>query len=238
MQKVETYIEGQHILYDAAAITNISPDWFDPGFWRRQDALIGQAAGRGTSYFFRHGGSDYVLRHYRRGGLVARLLLDRYLRSALNHTRAWREWDILARLWLEGLPVPRPIAARVVFKGLFYRADIITAKLPAPSTLVEMLKVRALSAEEWRAAGRLIRRFHEAGVYHADMNAHNIVHAANRIYLLDFDNGRICGRKRFWPQRTLRRLHRSLRKSARQNPGFHFSMRDWEIFLQAYNSAS
>ena len=156
----------------------------------------------------------------------------------MSHTRAWREWDILSRLWSDGLPVPRPVAARVIFSGLFYRADIITAKLPSPATLVEVLKARALSPLEWQAAGRLIRRFHEAGVYHADMNAHNIVYAANRIYLLDFDNARICGHKFIWPQRSLRRLHRSLRKSARQNPGFHFSVADWEAFLQAYRSMS
>jgi 3-deoxy-D-manno-octulosonic acid kinase len=239
MQRVETFIDGQHILYDAAAITNITPDWFEPAHWRERDALTGEAAGRGTSYFFRAGGGDYVLRHYHRGGMAAALLRDRYLRwFSLKHTRAWREWDILSRLWREGLPVPRPVAARVIFSGLFYRADIITAKLPVPSTLVELLKTRTLSAAEWQAAGRLIRRFHEAGVYHADMNAHNIVYAANRLYLLDFDRGRLCPRKSAWQQRTLRRLHRSLLKSARQNPGFHFSGADWETLLQAYHSAN
>lgn len=238
MRRVETFIDGQHILYDAATITNITPDWFEPRYWRERDALTGQATGRGASYFFRTGGSEYALRHYRRGGVAASLLEDRYLRRALSHTRAWREWDILSRLWQEGLPVPRPVAARVIFNGLFYRADIITAKLPAPATLVEVLKARALSAEEWRAAGRLIRRFHEAGVYHADLNAHNIVYAANRIYLLDFDKGRVCRLKFVWPQLTLRRLYRSLRKSARQHPEFHFSAGDWGIFLEAYRSMS
>jgi 3-deoxy-D-manno-octulosonic acid kinase len=236
MQRVETFIDGQHILYDAAAITNITPGWFESAYWRERDALSGQAAGRGTSYFFRTAGSEFALRHYRRGGLIAHLLHDRYLRRALHNTRAWREWDILARLWHEGLPVPKPVAARVIFSGLFYRADIITAKLPAPATLVEVLKARALSMEEWQAAGRLIGRFHEAGAYHADMNAHNIVYAADRMYLLDFDNGRMCGQKLVWPQLSLRRLHRSLRKLAAQNPGFHFSAADWQIFLQAYHS--
>lgn len=238
MQRVETYIDGHHILYDASAITNITPGWFDPSYWRARDALTGQAAGRGTSYFFRESGGDYVLRHYRRGGLVASLLRDRYLRRALHNTRAWREWDMLARLWSEGLPVPRPVAARVLFNGLFYRADIITAKLPAPLKLVEALKARALGAEEWQAAGRLIRRFHEAGVHHADLNAHNIVFAADRMYLLDFDRGSIRGHGGLWPERSLRRLYRSLSKSARQNPVFHFSGPDWEIFLKAYRSAS
>jgi 3-deoxy-D-manno-octulosonic acid kinase len=238
MQRVEITIDGHHILYDPDAITNITPDWFDPARWRARDALTGQAQGRGASYFFREGGGDYALRHYRRGGLVAPLLGDRYLRRALQNTRAWREWDMLARLWSEGLPVPRPVAARVVFNGPFYRADIITARLPAPLKLVEVLKTRPLKPEEWQAAGRLIRRFHEAGVYHADLNAHNIVFAADRMYLLDFDRGSIRGHKRFWPARSLRRLRRSLRKSARQNPVFHFSESDWEIFLKAYRSVS
>ncbi len=239
MQRMETFIDGQHILYDAAAITNITPDWFEPAYWRERNALTGQAAGRGASYFFRAEGGDYVLRHYRRGGMVAGLLRDRYLRwFSLSRTRAWREWDILSRLWRDGLPVPKPVAARVIYSGLFYRADIITAKLPAPATLVEILKTRALSTADWQAAGRLIRRFHEAGVYHADMNAHNIVYAANRMYLLDFDRGCLRRPDSGWQQRTLRRLQRSLRKSAGQNPGFHFSDADWEIFSKAYHSAN
>jgi 3-deoxy-D-manno-octulosonic acid kinase len=178
------------------------------------------------------------LRHYRRGGLVAHLLCDRYARRALHRTRAWREWELLARLWSEGFPVPRPVAAHVVFSGPFYRADIITAKLPSPATLAEVLKTRALGAEEWQAVGRLVRRFHEAGVHHPDMNAHNFVYAANRLYLLDFDRGGIRRGRSWWPQLTLRRLHRSLRKTARLNPGLHFREDDWKIFLQAYQSAN
>jgi 3-deoxy-D-manno-octulosonic acid kinase len=236
MQRAEIFIDGHHILYDAAAITKITPGWFDSAYWRERGALSGQTMGRGATYFFRDGGSEYALRHYRRGGLIAQLLHDLYPRRALRNTRAWREWDLLARLWSEGFPVPRPVAARVTCKGLFYRADIITAKLPAPLKLSEALRARALAPEEWRAAGRLIRRFHEAGVCHADLNAHNIVFAAGRMYLLDFDRGRLPGHKHLWPERNLRRLLRSLRKLARQHPGFHFSAVDWEIFLEAYRS--
>ncbi|HEY3488073.1 MAG TPA: 3-deoxy-D-manno-octulosonic acid kinase [Gammaproteobacteria bacterium] len=237
MQRVEVFIKGQHILYDAAAVTNIEPGWFEPHYWRERNALNGEATGRGTSYFFGAGGMQYVLRHYRRGGLMARVLSDRYLRGiALSNTRAWREWDILARLWQEGLPVPRPVAARVIFDGLFYRADIITARLPAQTTLAQILRTRALTKAEWEATGRLIRLFHEAGVYHADMNAHNILYSADRMYLIDFDNSCICRNKFIWPQRTLSRLHRSLCKLACQDKGLHFTEADWKIFLLAYRA--
>ena len=49
----------------------------------------------------------------------------------------------------------------------------------------------------WRALGASIWKFHEAGVYHADMNAYNVqVDKDGDIWLLDFDKGalRAAGR--------------------------------------------
>ncbi|HEY0633890.1 MAG TPA: lipopolysaccharide kinase InaA family protein, partial [Gammaproteobacteria bacterium] len=66
-----------------------------------------------------------------RGGLIAKLVADRYLWSGIEATRAWREWRLLAELCSEGFPVPQPIAARVIREGLFYRADIVTRRLDA-----------------------------------------------------------------------------------------------------------
>ena len=60
------------------------------------------AGGRGTVAFVRDGERRWVLRHYRRGGLVARLLDDRYLWTGADRTRAFREWRLLRELRAAG----------------------------------------------------------------------------------------------------------------------------------------
>ena len=69
--------------------------------------------------------------------------------------------------------------------------------------------------------GQCIARFHRAGVFHADLNAHNVqIDAANRIFLLDFDRGRIRGRRAAaGGEANLARLHRSLTKISRRSGG-------------------
>jgi 3-deoxy-D-manno-octulosonic acid kinase len=242
MQPTEILIDGQHILYDARAVTKITPHWFDPEYWRGRSALTGQASGRGLSYFFSVDGAEYVLRHYRRGGAVARWLGDRYWFRGLQSSRAWREWRLLAGLHAEGLPVPRPLAARVIRQGLMYRADIIVGRLPAAETLAGVLQQRPLPQQGWDELGKLLARFHVAGVYHADLNAHNILLGkTGGAYLIDFDRGCRCRRSRFslqlWQRCNLRRLRRSLRKLGRQQAGFNFSDSDWKILLAAYRHA-
>ena len=53
----------------------------------------------------------------------------------------------------DGLPVPRPAAARLVRQGAFYRADILIERIPKARDLVAILKERALSVAEWRTVG-------------------------------------------------------------------------------------
>jgi len=61
--------------------------------------------------------------------------------------------------------------------------------------------------------GRLIARFHRAGLDHADLNAHNILFDANgHGWLIDFDRGVQRIPATAWRERNLKRLHRSLVK--------------------------
>ncbi len=75
------------MLYDASRAGNLSPSWFDPQYWEARGELDGSARGRGTTHFVRSAGRRLVLRHYRRGGLMARLLGDRYLWHGEQSTR-------------------------------------------------------------------------------------------------------------------------------------------------------
>ena len=55
-------------------------------------------------------------------------------------------------------------------------------------------------------------RFHDAGVFHADLNARNILLAGITVYLIDFDRARIGSPSVVNAKRNLQRLHRSLEK--------------------------
>jgi 3-deoxy-D-manno-octulosonic acid kinase len=95
--------------------------------------------------------------------------------------------------------------------------------------------VRAgLDAEDWRAVGRCIRRFHDAGVYHADLNAHNVLLAGSVVYVLDFDRGRYRA-PGTWQAANLARLRRSLDKLARQSKSFFCTEDDWVALGEGYD---
>jgi 3-deoxy-D-manno-octulosonic acid kinase len=228
--------KNHHILYDAQALEQVTPETFDPVKLKRDGAVTGIIQGRGDTFIIRLENFECVLRHYRRGGLIARLSNDRYLWGGLQNTRAWREWRLLAELYQQGLPVPHPIAAQVVHHGLTYTADILTERLPQVRPLSDWLSEQPLSQELWREIGRCIARFHLYGVYHADLNAHNVLIDNNdKVYLIDFDRGelRAVGA---WQQDNLARFRRSLEKLAGLLDSFHFQQQDWDAMLEAYTS--
>lgn len=209
---------GGAILYDASRTGN-APRLFDRAHWLARGALRDAPGGRGAIAFIDDGAGGLVLRRYLRGGLAARVSRDRYLWLGEERTRAWRELRLLHTLSSLGLPVPPPVAARYQRHGLTYQAALVTALLPGSVSLAERWMSGAMQDEEWRAAGRCIRRFHDAGVQHADLNAHNLMlGVAGEAWLLDFDRGRLRTPGR-WQGRVLQRLARSLDKLARGRPG-------------------
>ena len=152
-----------------------------------------------------------MLRHYRRGGLVVRLVADRYLWRGAEATRAFRELRLLAELESRGLPAVRAVAARYVRTGLGYRADLLTVAIPGARSLAARLR-DGLAPGEWASVGRPIRAFHDAGVRHADLNAHNVLFDADgAVHLVDFDRGAIVT-PGAWREANLARLRRSLVK--------------------------
>ena len=237
MKAVEVKIDNRYILYDAACIENPGAVGFDANYWASQDAIIGFAEGRGTTFFVQYAGEDYVLRHYRRGGLIAQLSPDKYVWTGLKRTRAWREWYLLAQLREMDLPVPQPVAVQVVRNRVTYSADIMTQRIPHTTTLAEELGRHALAENTWQELGKMIRRFHHHGVWHADLNANNIlIDTETRLYLIDFDRGRLCQPSRQWQQANLDRLKRSLLKLQRKMECFYFAESDWQTLLAGYSS--
>ncbi len=225
------------IVYDDALISHIDASLFDSARWSGAVSPDGLGAGRGKVLFIEVDDQHWVLRHYCRGGLARRLSNDEFLWAGLRRTRAWREWSLLDQLYRLALPVPRPVAARVERRGAVYKADLITVRIPDVMTLSQRLSGAAESAATWVSIGQLIARFHAAGICHADLNAHNIqIDSNNRLYLLDFDRGRVMESPGGWMQRNLDRLHRSLMKLLDQG-AIRFSEDDWASLLEGYRGA-
>ena len=214
------------ILYDPSRVRKPAPELFSVDFWRARDAVREMRGGRGSVACIEADGERWVLRHYRRGGLVARIARDSYVWVGADRTRAFAEWRLLAELYRRGLPVPRPVAAQYVRRGVLYRADLITEQLVGVSTLADAITGQALSADRWQAIGRTIAAFHRHGVQHADLNAHNILVGEASVHLLDFDRGRIRQRGD-WEHEVIERLHRSLRKIAAERGDVAFGERQW-----------
>jgi 3-deoxy-D-manno-octulosonic acid kinase len=225
------------MLYDASRCDQPDERIFARGHWHAAGSLQETAGGRGTVAFIRDDERRWVLRHYRRGGLVARLLGDRYVWTGANRTRAFREWRLLRELRAAGLPVPAPVAARYERDGLFYRADLVTTELPTRRTLAHALADGPLDAVKWRAVGTCVGRLHAYGVHHADLNAHNLLLGDDgSVYVLDFDRGRQRPRGD-WEQAVLERLQRSLRKVTAGLPAGRFDDAAWQHLLRGVKDA-
>ena len=228
--------ENSVILYDARRLDQVSDDWFHESYWRTTGRVFGEAAGRGSVVFVRHDDEAWVLRHYHRGGFVGRFIRDRYFWCGVERTRAFREWRLLSELRERGLPVPSPIAARVRRHGLGYTADIITEYISNTRSLESILSDGDAILEQWELIGQTLRRFHDHGVDHIDLNARNIlVDNKRRVFLVDFDKGELRG-SGSWRQENLRRLQRSLRKVALET-GSAFDSSGWRALEQGYQPA-
>lgn len=225
---------GGAVLFDASLASGVGNDWFDPNFWRARDALKVQDGGRGGVAMIDTPAGACVLRHYHRGGLVARFNRDRYLWTGAAHTRSFAEFRLLAHIAALGLPAPQPVAARFRRIGLFYTGDLITRRIDGAHTLAQCLADGRLDADLARETGALVARFHREGIWHADLNAHNVLVTSEALYLIDFDRGSLRKPAEAWRLANLARLRRSLVKlgAAERIPDFQAAI--WGPLVYGY----
>jgi 3-deoxy-D-manno-octulosonic acid kinase len=224
------------MLFDAEHFSAPIPKMFKGQYWQTKNAIIGQAIGRGTTYFFQHNQDEYVLRHYLRGGLIGKVLSDQYLYTGLEQSRAWQEFKLLQHMQALGLASPKPCAAMVTKSGLYYQADIISTKIPDAQDLHHILLERSLTTDVWQKIGQTIAEFHNHQIYHHDLNIHNIMlDAEHGIWLIDFDK---CGIRQGdnWKKSNMDRLKRSFEKEKRLG-NIHWQQTDWQILMSAYNGS-
>ncbi|MDH5393686.1 MAG: 3-deoxy-D-manno-octulosonic acid kinase [Gammaproteobacteria bacterium] len=209
-------------------------EYFSCAAMKEKKAVIGSAGGRGETCFYQAENNTWALRHYLRGGLVAKILSDHYFGVRLKNTRAWKEWHLLNEMLALGLPVPKPVAASIIKKALFYQADLITEYIAETSTLAERLEKAGLENNIWFSIGACIRSFHENNVYHADLNAKNIMlDEQQKIYLIDFDQCRFRS-DGGWKIKNIERLRRSLDKFSAKDKDFFFNEDNWAALMAGY----
>jgi 3-deoxy-D-manno-octulosonic acid kinase len=176
--------------------------------------------GRGSAYAVETAGDALVVRRYRRGGLVARVLHDRYVR--FGETRPLVELRASVEARARGVATPEVVAAAMYPGAALYRADLATRLVPDAADLAETVldgsRDSAFRIAAWRAAGSLLRRAFDAGVVHADLPMRNILvqRRADGVtaHLLDLDRAvvRAHGEDDVPRRRMLARLHRSRAK--------------------------
>lgn len=231
-------IRGGAMLYDASRAGNADGSWFDQSWWSQRGEVRAAPEGRGAAVFIEADGRRLVLRHYRRGGWMTRLRGDRYLWQSEALTRSYVEWSLLYVMRRAGLPVPVPIAAAYSRVARFsYTADLLTEQIPSATTLASRLRSAPLPLTDWIAIGRCLRRFHDDGICHADLNAHNVLlDESGSVWLVDFDRGQLR-HPGFWCDGNLVRLRRSVEKITESLPPERFSDADWASLLDGYFTA-
>lgn len=183
---------------------------------RRALAGGGGSPGRARTAAVSLAGPDIelVLRGLRRGGLLGPLL-----GAALpGPARPFRELAATAALRAAGAPVPRPAVAVAWRHGLVWNAAVATRleadALDAGAFLAAHPK-RARLRAALAAAGRAVRRFHDAGGSHPDLHVGNLLLRGDpcEALVIDLDGARV-GPRLDAPARMgeLMRLYRSLRK--------------------------
>jgi hypothetical protein len=185
-------------------------------------SILGSAKGTGNrrSGFILNleDGTNVFARINRRGGLMKLLLNDLYLGT---RARPVHELAVALEARRRGIPVTEAIGAIVEWIApMFYRSMFLMRAL-AGMTLWEFLRtdddafVRAHIIEQVRHA---VHTMHRQGVFHADLNLHNLFVAKSHenfvITILDLDKARLSpgpvpAKMR---ARNLARLRQSARK--------------------------
>jgi tRNA A-37 threonylcarbamoyl transferase component Bud32 len=184
-------------------------------------------------------GERVVLRQYVHGGLFRNFNRSLYLFGS----RSFRELALTEEIRSCGIPTVQPIAAihRLILWP-FYQAYLLSIEIPHSKDLIQYFSeigIRpsreniVLKRKTIRSVGLLLRKFHQTGFFHGDLQLKNILVAGDQLFLIDFDRS---FRKRALSVRerikNLLRLNRSAEKW--RNLGLPIHRTDRWRFLLAY----
>jgi aminoglycoside phosphotransferase (APT) family kinase protein len=167
---LRTLLAGHTTLYDAAA--------------KQPDAQ--PITGRGIAWAIQPGGEYWLVRHYRRGGVAASMLNDRY--ASFGGDRALHELNVSTRARARGIPTP-PVVAALSYPGpLFSRFDIAVEFIDRARDLAQLLfEDRIVSVDDIARAAQAIRTSVSKGLVHPDLNLKNVLVTQAGAWILDLD---------------------------------------------------
>ena len=193
---------------------------------------------------------NWIKKHYFRKGTMS-FLKDKYLRcTEITSTRSYREFSILNHLTKKNFNTCKPVLGWAYFSsGIFYQANLVVENIKNTRTLAEELKLLqidsqsvsvSLICDRYTALGKQVAKMHLAGVYHGDLNLHNIlinkydnvqkIITSDDIHIIDFDKSDIKIITNKDKILNTNRLMRSLKKLNL------FSDFNFDFFQEGYNS--
>ncbi len=175
-------------------------------------------------------GERWVLKAYRRGGLLARLNPLLYWGVG----RFFEEIVMTLTAIRARVPAPEPVALILRRAGFWgaHRAWQVVTHIPGVASLRELLLTAPAGSASgrdelrvrFRAAGAAVRRMHDARIDHADLNLGNVLtraapERACEAFIVDWDRARLRSSSGWDPHENLLRLWRSALKLARSRRG-------------------
>jgi len=160
-----------------------------------------------------------IVRQYSHGGIFRAITRDIYLFGS----RSFRELALTEEIRSLGIPTIEPIGAihRSILHFL-YQPYFLSLEVPHAKDLIQYFQEvdprpvgeeLLLKRKTIRSAGILLRKFHQAGFFHGDLQLKNILVTGDQLLLIDFDRSYrrkvLSIRERI---KNLLRLNRSVEK--------------------------
>ena len=182
------------------------------------------------------GGRRLLVRPYRKGGLL-RHLRGRTFRGAW---RPLQELTLHHALQAQSVPVPEVVGAVVHHSARGWQGALLTGEVARSVDLEAWLHGARSDAPADREtilqrAGRTVRLLHDAGVWHADLHAKNLLLTAEgEVWILDLDRARAFDAPLSEAMRleNLLRMGRGIQKHRLK--GMRVDRNDARVFLAGY----
>jgi 3-deoxy-D-manno-octulosonic acid kinase len=182
-----------------------------------ENALKGQG-NRGSGRALKLDSAELFVRQLKRGGLAQYVAQDIFVGIS---ARPFRELMVASKAFHRGVPVAEPMGAMVQWIApAIYRGFFLTRAIPG-MTLWEFIKTDddpVVLKHILMQARAAIVTMHDKGLFHADLNLHNLMVTQSgesfKVMILDLDKARIydAALRPSLRRNNARRLLRSARK--------------------------